>query len=92
MRVFSRVYNLNAMPIRQFRYLPLSIYVKTYGDLGYVKNYANYELSGRLADKLLGGVGAGIDIVASYDAVLRLEYSFNAEGEGGFFFHIKKEL
>jgi len=91
-RIFSRVYNLNAMPIRQFRYLPLSIYLKTYGDLGYVKNYANYELSGRLANKLLSGVGAGIDIVASYDAVLRLEYSLNAEGEHGFFFHIKKEL
>ena len=91
-RIFSRVYNLNAMPIRQFRHLPLSVYLKTYGDLGYVKNYANYEISSRLANKLLTGFGAGIDIVASYDAVLRLEYSFNAEGENGFFFHIKKEF
>lgn len=91
-RIFSRVYNINAMPIRQFRHLPLSIYLKTYGDLGYVKNYANYEISSRLANKLLTGFGAGMDIVASYDAVLRLEYSFNAEGENGFFFHIKKEF
>ncbi|MGC3948641.1 MAG: BamA/TamA family outer membrane protein [Chryseolinea sp.] len=91
-RIFSRVYNLNAMPIRQFRHLPLSIYVKTYADLGYVKNYVNYEISSRMANKLLTGVGGGIDIVASYDAVLRLEYSFNGEGENGFFFHIKKEF
>ena len=91
-RIFSRVYSLNAMPIRQFRHLPLSIYVKTYGDLGYVKNYDNYEISSRMANKLLTGVGGGIDIVASYDAVLRLEYSFNGEGESGFFFHIKKEF
>ncbi|MEJ1237707.1 BamA/TamA family outer membrane protein [Chryseolinea sp. T2] len=91
-RIFSRVYNLNAMPIRQFRHLPLSVYIKTYGDLGYVKNYDNYEISSRMANKLLTGAGGGIDIVASYDAVLRLEYSFNGEGESGFFFHIKKEF
>jgi outer membrane protein assembly factor BamA len=91
-RIFSRVYNVNAMPIRQFRHLPLSVYIKTYGDLGYVKNYSNYEISSRMANKLLIGAGGGIDIVASYDAVLRLEYSFNGEGENGFFFHIKKEF
>ncbi|HTF22169.1 MAG TPA: BamA/TamA family outer membrane protein, partial [Chryseolinea sp.] len=72
-RIYSRVYNINAMPIRQFRHLPISIYVKGYGDLGYVKNYANYEISSRMANKLLTGFGGGIDIVASYDAVLRLE-------------------
>lgn len=91
-RIFSRIYNLNAMPIRQFRHLPLSIYMKTYGDLGYVQNYNNYEISSRLANKALTGVGGGIDIVASYDAVLRLEYSLNGEGQRGFFFHIKKEF
>jgi hypothetical protein len=91
-RIFSRVYNINGMPIRQFRHLPISIYLKTYGDLGYVKNYSNYEISSRMANKLLTGFGGGMDIVASYDAVLRLEYSFNGEGESGFFFHIKKEF
>lgn len=91
-RIFSRVYSLNAMPIRQFRHLPVSIYVKGYGDLGYVKNYDNYEISSRMANKLLTGFGGGIDIVLSYDAVLRCEYSFNGEGENGFFFHIKKEF
>lgn len=91
-RIFSRVYNINAMPIRQFKHLPLSVYVKLYGDLGYAKNYANYEISSRLANKVLTGFGAGIDVVASYDAVLRLEYSFNGEGENGFFFHIRKEF
>jgi outer membrane protein assembly factor BamA len=91
-RIFSRIYSLNAMPIRQFRHLPLSVYIKTYADLGYVKNYDNYEISSRMANKLLTGVGGGIDIVASYDAVLRLEYTFNGEGDNGFFFHIKKEF
>ena len=91
-RIFSRAYTLSAMPIRQFRYIPLSIILKSYADVGYVRNYPNYEVSSRLANKLLTGVGAGVDIVASYDAVFRFEYTFNGEGERGFFFHIKKEF
>ncbi|MEJ7644346.1 MAG: POTRA domain-containing protein [Chryseolinea sp.] len=91
-RLFSRTYNFNAMPIRQFRYIPLSIFLKTYGDIGYVKSYPAYDISNRLSDKAITGIGAGIDIVASYDAVFRFEYSLNGEGERGFFFHIKKEF
>ena len=91
-RIFSRAYTLNMMPIRQFKYIPLSVFLKTYADIGYVRNYPNYEISNRLSDKVISGVGAGIDIVASYDAVFRFEYSFNGEGENGFFFHIRKEF
>jgi len=91
-RIFSRTYNWNIMPIRQFRYIPLSVYLKTYADLGYVENYPNYSINSRLSNKLLTGFGGGIDIVASYDAVLRFEYTFNGEGKGGFFFHVKKEF
>lgn len=91
-RIFSRTYNLNLLPIRQFRHIPLSIFLKTYADIGYVRNYPNYEINHRLSDQVLSGVGAGIDIVASYDAVFRFEYTFNGQGENGFFFHIKKEF
>jgi hypothetical protein len=80
------------MPIPQFRHIPLSIFIKTYADLGYVKGYPDYEISSRLSDKLLTSAGAGLDIVASYDTVLRIEYTFNGEGENGFFFHIRKEF
>jgi hypothetical protein len=83
------------MPIRQFRHVPISIYLKTYADLGYVRNYPYYEeqqFNTRLSDKLLFGTGFGADIVGFYDIVLRFEYSFNAEGEHGFFFHVKREF
>jgi hypothetical protein len=46
----------------------------------------------RLTNKFLTGFGAGLDVVSSYDVVLRFEYSFNGEGESGFFFHVKKEF
>jgi outer membrane protein assembly factor BamA len=90
--LFARQLNLSVMPIEQFRHIPLAIYLKTYADMGYVKNYPNYTTSGRLADKFIYSGGAGIDIVGSYDMVLRFEYSVNAEGDHGFFFNMKKEF
>ena len=93
--IFNRNYHWALMPARQFRHIPLSIYLKTYADLGYVRNYSYYEardLNTRLSDKLLFGTGLGVDVVGFYDIVLRFEYSFNAEGEHGFFFHVKKEF
>jgi len=90
--LFSRQLHWSAMPIEQFRHIPLAIYLKTYFDMGYVKNYPNYTNSGRLADKFIYSGGAGIDVVGSYDVVLRFEYSVNAEGDHGFFFNMKKEF
>lgn len=93
--IFSNIYRWGRMPIEQFRHLPISIYLKTYGDLGYVNNYPQYRETGRntrLTDKLIAGTGLGLDIIGSYDVVVRLEYSLNAEGEHGFFFHVKKEF
>jgi len=91
-RIFARTYHWQDMPIPQFRHIPFAIYLKMYGDLGYVSNYPGYDAGRRLTDKLLYGYGSGIDIVGSYDVVIRLEYSFNGEGDSGFFFHIKKEF
>lgn len=93
--IFSNTYHWGDMPLEQFRHVPISIYLKTYADFGYVKNYPDYVVTGRntrLSDSLLAGTGLGLDIVGSYDVVIRFEYSFNAEGEQGFFFHVKKEF
>jgi hypothetical protein len=93
--IFHRDYHWALMPARQFRHVPVSIYFKTYADMGYVKNYSYYGergLNTTLSDKLLFGTGFGLDVVGFYDIVLRFEYSFNAEGERGFFFHVKKEF
>lgn len=91
-KIFSRTYHWNAMPIEQFRHVPLSIFLKTYADVGYVENYPHYDLNRRLSNTLISGFGAGIDIVGSYDAVLRFEYSITNSGQRGFFFHLKREF
>ena len=83
------------MPAEQFRRIPFAIFLKTYFDMGYVRNYDFYEAEGlntRLSNKYLFGTGLGVDIVTFYDLVVRLEYSMNAEKETGFFFNFKKEF
>jgi len=94
-KIFSRTWDIEQMPIQQFRYFPLTIYLKSYVDLGYVENYPYYQennFNTRLSNRLLGGAGGGIDIVTAYDAVLRFEYTFTREKTQGFFFHMKKEF
>ena len=91
-RIFSRNYRLSWLPFDQFRHLPLSIYLKTYADIGYIKNYDSYVNNSRLTNKYIYSAGGGIDFVGSYDTVLRLEYTFNAEGDRGFAINFRKEF
>lgn len=94
-RIFSRNWDLNFWRIQQFNYFPLAIYLKTYADWGYVNNYSAYSdnsINTMLADKFLGGAGAGIDIVTAYDVVIRMEYTFTTQSTRGFFLHLKKEF
>ena len=97
-RIFSRTWQLDGMPIEQFRYFPIAIYLKSYFDIGYVNNYPYYDnfqpspINNRLTNNLLIGTGGGIDIVTAYDAVLRFEYTVTREKTHGFFFHMKKEF
>jgi outer membrane protein assembly factor BamA len=94
-RIFSRVWHFEDMPVKQFRHFPLDIYLKTYTDIGYVRNYPFYEergLNTRLSDKFLAGAGLGLDVVTFYDTVFRFEYTFTREGTRGFFFNLRKEF
>ncbi|MEJ2003404.1 MAG: POTRA domain-containing protein [Cyclobacteriaceae bacterium] len=94
-KIFSTDFYAGFMPAEQFRRIPISIYLKTYFDMGYARNYEFYEQEGfntRLSNKFLFGTGIGLDFVTFYDAVFRLEYSFNGEKEGGFFLNFKKEF
>ncbi len=93
-KIFSRNWRLNNWPIKQFNYFPISIYLKTYADFGYVSNYPVYEQTEKnsfLSDKILSGGGFGLDIVTAYDMAIRFEYSFTSQNNG-FFLHFKKEF
>jgi hypothetical protein len=94
-RIFNRVFRMEMLPWEQFQHFPVAVYLKAHADFGYARNYPFYmdkNLNTTLSNKLIAGAGMGIDLVTSYDGVLRFEYTFNRLGAHGFFFHIKKEF
>ena len=80
------------MPISQFAQFRMATYFKFFADFAWVDNYPNYEISNRLTNQLLYSFGVGLDLVAMYDLVLRLEYSYNSENERNFALNIKADL
>ncbi|MGB3465725.1 MAG: BamA/TamA family outer membrane protein [Cyclobacteriaceae bacterium] len=80
------------VPVKQFQKLPYALYLKVFYDHGWAQKYPGYAGSNRLTQKYLYGVGAGLDFVSSYDFVLRLEYSRNAESKNNFFVNFKAAL
>ena len=82
----------NLMPISQFAQFRMAAYLKFFADFAWVDNYPNYEISSRLTNKLLFSFGVGLDLLAMYDMVLRLEYSYNSEDELNFALNIKADL
>lgn len=94
-RIFYRNIRMGEKwPIERFDHFPFAIYLKTYGDFGYVSNYPAYNriaVNNFLTDKLIYGGGFGIDIVTAYDTAIRLEYTFTSLANG-FFLHLKKEF
>lgn len=86
-KIIDKVITQNIVNI--MKYIPFRVYVKAYDDVGYVysKNSGNSFLNNRF----LNGYGVGIDIVASYYAKFRIEYSFNHLNKNGLFLHGSKE-
>lgn len=94
-KIFSHAWTFDDMPLEQFNYFPVALYLKAYFDWGYVNNYTRYDdlnINTRLSNRFLMGAGAGFDLVTLYDNVFRFEYTFTRERTHGFFFNIKKEF
>ena len=72
----------------EFSTIPIRMYFKIYGDVGY-NHFVQDGAHSQLTNKWLYSYGMGLDIVTFYDAVLRVEYSINQLGEKGLFLHFK---
>lgn len=79
-------YRLEHIPLEAFRTFYIALYVNLYSDLARVWDQ-RYATGNPLANTWINGNGLGLDLVTSYDQVLRGEYSINARGEHGFFLH-----
>jgi len=80
------------MPLRQFQTIPIAIYLKVYGDAGYVVDNTYNVENNRLSNTMLYGGGVGLDIVTFYNTVFRIDASVNKQMEKGLFFHFVKDI
>ena len=81
-----RTHRVEMIPLESFRTLYFALYLNAYTDLGHVWD-SRYADRNFLANNWLNGHGIGLDLVTSYDQVVRAEYSLNGLGEHGFFLH-----
>lgn len=97
---FSRILDFGKLvPIRQFRTMPLDLYLTTFSDFGIAFNdqpVRSYPLlvsdNARLSNKLMGSIGVGLHVVTFYNSVLRFETSYNLENEFHFAFSIGTDI
>lgn len=83
-QLLKRKFTNPIVKLSQFKTIPLSIYIKTYSELGYVKD-TYYEQGNPLSNQWLNGTGLGLDIVTMYDTVFSVEYTRNHLGKWGVF-------
>ena len=83
--------HLKWLPVEKFNKPYFAVYLNAFIDAGYADDqlYADRNL---LSNKWAYGYGIGMDVVAFYDFVMRLEYAFNREKESGFYLHFKKSI
>lgn len=82
-------YRVEPIPWEPFRTLDLAVYLNAFADYGRVWGDEHADVN-FLSDKLLQGYGLGLDLVTSYDQVLRLEYTINGLSEAGFYLHFSQ--
>jgi outer membrane protein assembly factor BamA len=80
------------MPLRQFQTIPMALYLKVYGDAGYVRNKTYNAEDNFLANTMLYGYGVGLDFVTFYNTVFRVDFSMNRQKQTGFFFHFVRDI
>lgn len=84
--VKPRIYRVEAVPIEAFRTFYIAIYLNAFSDQGYVSDRV-HGAANPLANHWQHSYGLGLDLVTSYDQVLRLEGAVNGMQETGFYLH-----
>ncbi len=77
------------MPIEEFAFFPIKLYLSANFDQGYVRDRNLIPENSRLTNQYLFGYGAGLDLVTFYDMVFRFEYSINNKNESNLFINFR---
>lgn len=73
------------VPLRQFQFFPLDVYLTGFGDAGVVINPHVFQENERRINNALVGYGLGLNLVTFYDVVFRAEFSRTIHGDQGFY-------
>ncbi|TDB64095.1 BamA/TamA family outer membrane protein [Arundinibacter roseus] len=91
-KLFSFQKTFPWIPVRQFSTIPITAYLNSFADLGYVQNYYPELSNTKLGNTLLSGAGVGLDVATFYNMVFRFNYTINGLGQDRFFFQIGRVL
>lgn len=67
-----------AMPVNNYKKMPLSLWFSIFADAGHVLNPAR-GASNELNRKWMAGTGLGLDLIIYYNSMIRLDYSINRD-------------
>jgi outer membrane protein assembly factor BamA len=79
-------FRVEPIPLEAFRTIHLAVYINAFTDQGQVWD-DRPGLDEPLSNHWQQAYGLGLDVVTSYDQVLRLEYAVNGRSETGFYLH-----
>jgi outer membrane protein assembly factor BamA len=91
-KMVSTHYHANWFPVRQFRFIPVDVYLSPFADAGYVRNAFVLEENKHLINTPLLGYGIGLNFVTFYDVVFRAEYSMTRHGDKGFYISFLNDI
>lgn len=81
-----RSYRIEAIPLEPFRTVYIALYLNIFSDQGYVWDRAHGRIN-PLSNQWQQSYGIGLDLVTSYDQVVRVEGTVNGLRETGFYLH-----
>lgn len=87
----KKEYHIKWLKAEKFNKPYFSIYANLFADFGYADDQLYADVN-PLSNTWIMGYGVGVDVVAYYDFVMRLEYSLNIDGQKGFYLHFKKSI
>jgi outer membrane protein assembly factor BamA len=86
-----RVIRMPVKGLKKFNNITYALYVGPFADAGYVQDNFFYQ-NNLLSNEWLLGSGIGIDLIAYYDLVFRVEFSVNRWQQPGIYLHLNAPL
>lgn len=86
-----RVIRMPVNRLKKFNNISYALYAGPFVDAGYVQdNY--FSANNALSNELMLGTGVGLDLIAYYDLVFRVEFSVNRWKQTGIYLHLNAPL